>query len=365
MSPNRTNFARAAIVLSLSVAALWQLPLAHAGQADQQRAQYMQDIKQILNDKAGYAEKIVQRWEAAARQSGRWDERWHKDLTDALSNLSPDNLLAANKAETFETMMAVLAQGPQAVTAKPASSAAASTLQAQDTVIAPLALGSFSSDLVYTPVTPCRIVDTRNAGGPIPINTQRTFDMDGSDFSAQGGFAGPCGIPFGVATAVAMTITATQPTTGGNFRAWALGAAPVATVLNFAAGQTVANTTIVPVSPGGGADFTIASSATSHVVVAVVGYFSAPIATALDCIQVSSAVTVVAVNVWTNVDVACPAGRTVTGGGHYVPEGTLGRPGVWTDALPNGNGWRTWVDNQTNGGRSVQTFAMCCRIPGR
>ena len=49
----------------------------------------------------------------------------------------------------------------------------------------------------------------------------------------------------------------------------------------------------------------------------------------------------------------------------YTPEGTLGYPNVWVTTLPNGNGWRTWVDNQTNGNRNVQTFVQCCRVPGR
>ena len=40
----------------------------------------------------------------------------------------------------------------------------------------PQALGSVTSDLVYTPVTPCRVFDSRipqGGPGPIPANTQR------------------------------------------------------------------------------------------------------------------------------------------------------------------------------------------------
>jgi hypothetical protein len=258
----------------------------------------------------------------------------------------------------------VLARGPQPVQ-QTVPEATTDALTAEGSQVVPLDLGQFSADLVYTPVTPCRIVDTRNAGGPIAANTTRTFDVDASNYATQGGFNGSCGIPFGVATAVAMTITVAKPTAVGFFKAWGLGAQPVATVLNFGAGQTLANTTIVPVVPGAGNDFSVYSSVTAHLLVAVVGYFAAPVTTALDCITVTSAVTPVGVNVWTPVDASCPAGRTLTGGGHNVPEGTLGRPGVWVDTIPNGNGWRTWVDNQTNGNRNVQTYAVCCRIPGR
>jgi hypothetical protein len=51
----------------------------------------------------------------------------------------------------------------------------------------------------------------------------------------------------------------------------------LSSVINYAAGQTVANTTIVPVVPGVGNDFSIYSSAGNpHVIIDVVGYFAAP-----------------------------------------------------------------------------------------
>ena len=162
-----------------------------------------------------------------------------------------------------------------------------------------------------------------------------------------------------------MTITVTQPASPGYFTAWGLGTQPLSSVINYDANQTIANTTIVPVAPGGGNDFSLFSSASAHAVIDVVGYFATPVATALDCTTVSSAVTAVPVNVWTPIDANCPAGRTATGGGYDTVEGTLGYPGVWLTTRPNGNGWRTWVDNQTNGNRSIQTFVNCCRIPGR
>ncbi len=240
-------------------------------------------------------------------------------------------------------------------------------VSARGIALEPLALGSFSSDTVYTPVTPCRIVDTRvaGAGGALTANTTRTFDVDGTTFVAQGGLNGSCGIPFGQAAAVAMTITSVSPVAPGVFVAWGLGTKPIASVLNFSAGQIVANTTIVPVVPGTGNDFSVASTVGSNVVIDVVGYFAAPVATALDCTSVASAVTAVPYNAYTSVDATCPTGYTVTGGGTYPTEGTLGRPNIWTDGSPISNGWRTWVDNQTGSSRTIQTYARCCRVPGR
>jgi hypothetical protein len=136
-------------------------------------------------------------------------------------------------------------------------------------------------------------------------------------------------------------------------------------VLNYTAGPTILNTAIVPVLPGGGNDFSVFSSGASELAIDVVGYFAAPVATALDCITVSSAATAIPVDAWTPVDAVCPVGRTATGGGYNTPEGTLGYPGVWVTSLPNGNGWRVWVDNQTNGARTITSYATCCRVPGR
>jgi hypothetical protein len=330
------------------------------------RAQYQQDIQDVVLHRASYVDRIVQRWEASARESGRWDQNWHANLQDALSKLSADNLLAADKAESLQEMMTVLADGPRKATIA-GFAAGTNALQVQEHAQTQPVLGQISGDLVYTPLTPCRIVDTRNAGGQIGANTTRFFDVDGADFSAQGGSNRSCQIPFGVARAVAMTITVTRPLTGGFLNAWGLGPQPFSSVLNFAAGQTIANSTIVPVIPGGGADFSIFSTASADLVVDVIGYFAAPEATALDCITVSSPVTIVFWNQPIFLDATCSADRTVTGGGHDVPEGSLGIPGVWVSSFPNGNGWRSRVDVQTGDhtSRSAQTFAVCCRIPGR
>ena len=47
-------------------------------------------------------------------------------------------------------------------------------------------LGDSQADLVYTPVTPCRIIDTRLAGGAIAAGTTRSFLVTGTNFSPRG-----------------------------------------------------------------------------------------------------------------------------------------------------------------------------------
>jgi len=337
--------------------AFGQLSSGRDAWATAQSMQHSEKLQQVITEKAAYAAAIVSRWEEAARASGKFDEGYTNDLYIALMKLQPENLLAAGEAPSYAALQAILANGPRAGSGLSGTNPEA---------VSPQFLGDVADDLVYTPVAPCRIVDTRNAGGAIAANTSRAFDVDGSTFVGQGGVNSSCGIPFGVARAVAMTIHSVSPAALGSFLAWPVGGVqPVASVLNFSAGQVVANTTIVPVLPGTGSDFWLRSTVASQAVVDVVGYFAAPVSTALQCTTVASAPVAAAVNVWTAVDAACPAGTSATGGGYDTPEGSLGYPGVWLTSLPNGNGWRTWVDNQTNGPRHTLTYARCCRVPGR
>jgi hypothetical protein len=316
-----------------------------------QSAQQREKLELIQNDKRAYAAAIVARWESSARESGRFDSNYAVDLLAALVSLQPENLLAAGEATSYQGMMNVLATG---------------RAEARSDGPVTNVLGSYYSDLVYTPVTPCRTVDTRLTGaGAIAAGTTRTFDVDGSNFTTQGGSATGCGIPYGVATAVTMTIVAVAPSAIGYLNAWALGAPPLSSVVTYLPGTVLSNTAIIPVAPGIGNDFSIFSLASSHVVVDVLGYYSAPVATALDCTNAASGFVAAPVNTWTAIDAVCPSGRTVTGGGHFTSEGSLGYPGVWLLSIPAGNAWRIWVDNQTNGPRNIQSWARCCRIPGR
>ncbi|QXC59217.1 hypothetical protein KSP35_12435 [Aquihabitans sp. G128] len=96
----------------------------------------------------------------------------------------------------------------------------------------------------YVPLTPCRIVDTRVAGGPFSDQATRSYAVRGGStaFAAQGGRSGGCGIPSG-AVAVEASVTAVSPASGGYARAWPSDASPpAATFLNFQASRSLTNT---------------------------------------------------------------------------------------------------------------------------
>ena len=149
----------------------------------------------------------------------------------------------------------------------------------------PRVLGDSGADLIFTPVAPCRIVNTTVAGGVISANTTRSFFVNGSTagtFEAQGGTAGGCGIPDD-ATAVAMNFVAVGPAGPGDFRAFPWNATPTvpnASIINYAnvPGLNIANGLAQPVCNAATTTCSFdlivqADVSASHLVVDVVGYY--------------------------------------------------------------------------------------------
>jgi hypothetical protein len=144
--------------------------------------------------------------------------------------------------------------------------------------------GDATRDLVYTPVTPCRVADTRAAGGSLPVGTARDLRVTGLGLQGQGGDPAGCGVPVGAATAAVINFVAVSPAGAGNLRAWPYstppGPPPNASIVNYAAvsGLNLANAVVVPLC-----DVTattcpfdirvLANGAGTHLVADVVGYF--------------------------------------------------------------------------------------------
>jgi hypothetical protein len=146
----------------------------------------------------------------------------------------------------------------------------------------PVALGSPSIDLVYTPITPCRIMDTRIASaGAFVANEERSFIGWGANFAAQGGAANPCGLPLSTDNAaLAVNFAIVSPIAAGYITAFPANAAtkPLAATLNYSAGDIKANNTVLKLSQttGTGPHFKIFSTSASHLIADVVGYYAKP-----------------------------------------------------------------------------------------
>jgi hypothetical protein len=129
------------------------------------------------------------------------------------------------------------------------SAAIAATHQTAHSGVVPLAAAEpqTTPETQFVAVAPCRIVDTRVAGGPIAPGASRAFYVGGTtQFVSQGGQAGGCGVPL-AATGVAATVAVSKPAGAGYLAAWANGAAqPTAATLNYvkAAGAISTGTTL-------------------------------------------------------------------------------------------------------------------------
>ncbi len=152
-------------------------------------------------------------------------------------------------------------------------------LDASPNPVAPNVLGDGATDLVYFPLTPCRILDTRTATGNWagPLAAASTTAVNHNwDMAAQGGNPAGCGVPVDPA-AIAATVTVVTPAGQGHLKVFpVLGTEPNASVINYASvpGLNLANTTIIPLCQLCGTDFNIkVGVSATHVLVDVVGYF--------------------------------------------------------------------------------------------
>jgi hypothetical protein len=164
--------------------------------------------------------------------TGAYDTRWNNDI------LNP--AFASLKASDFE----VIQRGWRPAVATSAG----------------------ASDF-YT-LSPCRLLDTRNAygpyGGPAMLPGQRILKATGQ-----------CGIP-STAKALAVNITAYNPTVSGNLRFFPGDADPnSSSVINFQPGVTRANNAMVMLASSGSGALGIYNSASTgvDVLVDVFGYF--------------------------------------------------------------------------------------------
>ncbi|MFE5582304.1 beta strand repeat-containing protein [Kitasatospora sp. NPDC056531] len=127
-----------------------------------------------------------------------------------------------------------------------------------------------SSAAGYTPLSPSRLVDTRYGTGAPQSQVGAGQALPVRIAGAAGGQLPTSGI-----TAVALNVTVTNPGTAGHLTVYPGGQqAPNASNLNFTAGQTVANSVVVPVGSDGTIQVLNAAGASSDVIVDVVGYYS-------------------------------------------------------------------------------------------
>jgi hypothetical protein len=218
-----------------------------------------------LREKLQLTQHIVESVRADAQGKGATPD-WALGLSSVLYGLSNEAL------RRIEPGLTTLDQA-HAAAANEASAAhevTASTATAK-------ALGDAANDLVFTPIVPCRFIDTRNVGGAVGT-TIRVFDT-ANPGATYGGSSG-CTLSGNGEPAVALNVTIVFPTKSGFLVVRPQGSTNTTSFINWDTGAVqLANAGIISTTPqsNGHYDFEMFSDAgTPQVVVDYFGYFSAP-----------------------------------------------------------------------------------------
>jgi hypothetical protein len=297
-------------------------------------------------DRATLGRELLARWSARLEDGGA-------ELRGALEELPLETLAAMAGAESKADLARAMFGEP-----------------------GPLAFGDADTDLVYFPLAPCRLADTRSfSTGPTPLGDGASAPFSVNNLlEAQGGNPAGCGVPQADPGAVAVTVTAVNSAGPGHLRLYPVGTTPdvASAVVNHGlagSGLNLANTTVVALTRGPEPyEFMVQGNGNAaHVVIDVVGYFRRPTATALVCQTVSRQRAVAASATVGFGSPACPNNTTLTGGGLDTYLQNIELRAQPLRSLPNasGTGWACLVHNPTNRSWISTCRARCCQTAGR
>lgn len=233
----------------------------------------------------------------------------------------------------------------------------------------PQALGDSDLDMVFTPVAPCRIVNTKNLDEVIGEGSTRQFLAYGEagELDLQGGDANGCPSPVGEPLGVHVNVTVVPGATPGNVRVYPAGEeTPWASLVNFRPGVNIANAATIQTTSGTAAemDLEVYASKDAYVIMDVMGYYSAPEATTLDTVydttqsQCAPGLSDCAVQSPT-----CPEGYKVTGGS--CSSNSEKHLFKLKQSYTTGSYWECAFVNNTMVAVDVFADVICARVPGR
>jgi hypothetical protein len=287
------------------------------------------ELQRIDADRAGWVSEFLGAWDRVL------DPRVY-DVRSELARMAMSapawQLYGASLVGDFDTMVRVLRGKTGAgayinAIASPQRKLAPPRMESSDA--RPFALGSSSNSLVYTPIAPCRMVDTRpGPDGPgartgvMPINSTRTFDLTTrGQTEGQGGGFFPCpGLPSVSPAAWVVNITVPGAYSGfGGLKAWGFSSGePNASVINWQAGQVgaIANAVTLVGCAGCNDDITIRTFGdATHVIIDVMGYFDSATAAGSAVTRIAGPLANLAPGFKQQVEGgACPAGTIVIAG---------------------------------------------------
>jgi len=305
-------------------------------------------------EKFAQAMRIVDQFKDQAQAQGINGANWRFEMLANLMRGPEANFAAVGLARTFGDAMSASSRIAPGSSAPPAAT--------------PMSLGTTTSDLVYVPITPCRILDTRGNGGPLAAGSSHDYY-----FSASNPGFGACSVVLqipGSSAAAAFAVNVTVDETGlsgfgiGSYlQLFPQGSSTTTSFINFGPGQVIANSGVLTVNQATGL-FTLYTSAPAQVIMDTYGVFVAPEATALDCVDTTKVTGNILGNHSLSITAnACPATHTAVSGSCFGG-GTASRS-VEEAVMSATSRWVCRFQDYSNTSYEVAASTRCCRVPGR
>ena len=313
---------------------------------------------------------------------GRIDEPevWAAKVQGLLAMAPPllqESLLSSRTVQDFNANIALIQQMQEGLLKQSARDMKGSSVGSGR--MGPKALGD-ANNLVYKPIEPCRIMDSRNATlasgvqGPLQGNVLYHipgFINAGQNWGQYGGAAATdCALtnPPGTAIhAIAIVVTILAP----NFDSF-LGVSDVNNLssvltnvaLNYTRGQGLSTMYIVPQVSTNTIYFAYPPQLVAHLIFDVAGYYVLSDATALQCTtQASSPTSILAGGTGGATSPSCAAGYSLTGGSCDSTSFNMNL--VQHEATIADTAWSCSAINSGGTPANLTASAKCCRVPGR
>jgi hypothetical protein len=317
--------------------------------------------------KFAHAMTIVDQFKAQAQAEGIPGDAWRFEMAGNMMKGTEENFASVSLARSYhDAMRAAFQVGKASASAnvKSAGDSSAQTENAQS--VSPKSLGLATTDLVYVPITPCRVLDTRAAGAAVPTGTAKNYvfyasNVGSSSCTVTGQIPGNY-----TAAAFAANVTVDETgltgfAAGAYLQIYPQGGSTATSFMNFGPNQILANAGIISLNQAN-SEFTIVASAPSQVIVDTYGVFIAPQPTALECSTVKTSQSLpISFNGYYYTTLSCPANTTTTAPYCYNPSVS----GVYASGSGiNPTAFCSWI-NLSGAVATVYQGQTCCQIPGR
>jgi hypothetical protein len=283
--------------------------------------------------------------EIVARWKNEISEPNFASLQNKLIGLRSDALAMAHAAQSYDGVLEILIAAEKSTGSARFESIFSRASQAELAADRAKALGETGRDLLYSPVTPCRILDTRSAvaaGIPNPPvgNVAYNFKaFSSAGFAAYGGNASDCGVPTsGEVKGIVLAVSLLQQPGLPNFSAYLsiadtnnLSTLLSTAALNFNGALATSSTVVVQTNANDNLYFAMPAQLRANFVFEVTGYFMAPsrAGNGLRIVQTNDATypdAPITIN-GSASNTATGRGATIVGGG-YTGIGCTGPGGV-------------------------------------